>query len=192
MTRVNWILLVALLIAIAANFAFQRNPAVLNYEYLPEMVRSKAYESFSLNPVFTDGKTMQPPVAGTLPRGFRPVHYRATPEDAQRAGRELQSPVEAATAGQRGLFVFQTFCLPCHGPAGRGDGPVALRGYPAPPSLLGEKTLKLADGQMFHILTFGQKNMPAYAGQISQQDRWRVIAYVRSLQQAAGPGSAKP
>ena len=37
-------------------------------------------------------------------------------------------------------------------------------------------------GQMFHVLTFGQNNMPSYASQLSREDRWNAIAYVRTLQ----------
>jgi mono/diheme cytochrome c family protein len=40
---------------------------------------------------------------------------------------------------------------------------------------------------MFHILTFGQKNMPSHASQLSVKDRWSVIAYVRSLQNETQP-----
>jgi mono/diheme cytochrome c family protein len=87
---------------------------------------------------------------------------------------------------ERGAFVFRTFCVPCHGGSGRGDGPVALRGYPAPASLLAEKAIHMTDGQIFHVLTFGQKNMPSYASQLSEDDRWKVILYVRSMQGKAG------
>jgi mono/diheme cytochrome c family protein len=38
---------------------------------------------------------------------------------------------------------------------------------------------------MFHILTYGQKNMPSYASQVSEDDRWKAILYVRSLQRVA-------
>jgi mono/diheme cytochrome c family protein len=51
-----------------------------------------------------------------------------------------------------------------------------------PPSLLAEHALKMKDGQMFHVLTFGQNNMPSYASQLSREDRWSVIGFVRSLQ----------
>jgi cytochrome c len=81
--------------------------------------------------------------------------------------------------------VFQNFCTPCHGTSMRGDGAVALRGYPAPPNLKAGTSLNLAEGQMFHILTFGQKNMPSHASQLSVQDRWSVIAHVRAAQAEA-------
>jgi mono/diheme cytochrome c family protein len=50
----------------------------------------------------------------------------------------------------------------------------------------------MKDGQIFHILTYGQNNMPSYAGQISRDDRWKVIAYVRSLQAQRAPAGGQP
>jgi mono/diheme cytochrome c family protein len=71
---------------------------------------------------------------------------------------------------------------------------VTQRGFPPPPSLLAEHALQMKEGQMFHVLTFGQNNMPSYASQISREDRWNAIAYVRMLQAQAAPqppGGAK-
>ena len=75
-------------------------------------------------------EAMREPVPGTIPRGRPPLHYAATPEDARRAGRELINPHRAANSAAlaRGEAVYQTFCLACHGPQGKGDGPVAQRG----------------------------------------------------------------
>jgi mono/diheme cytochrome c family protein len=185
--RLNMFLLLAFLATVAANWIIRPDTSKPNLEYLPEMVHSAAYDSFSPNPNFPDGKTLQPPVPGTIRRGYQPLHYGATPEDAARAGNELINPWKADQPGviERGALVFNTFCQPCHGVTARGDGPVALRGYPPPPSLLVDKAINLKDGQIFHILTYGQKNMPSYASQISPTDRWKVILYVRSLQQKA-------
>ncbi len=52
--------------------------------------------------------------------------------------------------------------------------------------------MKLAEGQMFHILTFGQKKMPSYASQLTVNDRWSVIAYVKSLQNEAAMPAPVP
>jgi mono/diheme cytochrome c family protein len=188
MKRLN----ICFLIAIGLNLAIRHNPARPNIEVLPEMVHSPACKAFSPNPNFPDGKTLQPPVPGTIARGMLPVHFLSTPEDAVRAGEQLVNPIsmQESSAIERGASVYQTFCTPCHGPGGKGDGAVAQRGYPAPPSLLAEKASHLKDGQMFHILTYGRKNMPSYAGQISAIDRWRVILYVRSMQRDAQAAAA--
>lgn len=183
----NWVLLAAFLATVGLNWFARADFTRTNYEFLPEMVHTAAYDSFAPNPNFADGKTLQVPVAGTIRRGLLPLHYQATPQDARRAGEELQNPLAAgdAAALKRGESVFGVFCAPCHGPGGTGNGPVAARGFPPPASLTAEKAVKLKDGQIFHILTYGQNNMPSYAAQISREDRWRVILYVRSLQQAA-------
>jgi mono/diheme cytochrome c family protein len=159
------------------------------------MVRTAAYDAFAANPNFADGKTLQVPVPGTIRRGLMPMHYQAAPPDALRAGDELQSPLAAsdAVALKRGEAVFTAFCAACHGPGGPGNGPVAARGYPPPVSLTAEKAAKMKDGQIFHILTYGQGNMPSYATQISREDRWKVILYVRALQSAAPkPAGGQP
>lgn len=186
-TKLNWTLAALFLLSMIANFALRPDPGVPNIEILPDMAHSVAYASFSPNPVFPDGKTMQPPVPGTLARGFVLLHYQPTPEDALRAAAELKNPLDPQKAKERGAVVYQNFCTPCHGGSLRGDGAVALHGFPAPPNLKGEKSLKLSEGQMFHILTFGQKKMPSYASQLTADDRWSVIAYVRSMQGAEVP-----
>ncbi len=42
--------------------------------------------------------------------------------------------------------------------------------------------IDMRDGQMFHVLTYGQANMPSHSAQVTPSDRWAVIAYVRMLQ----------
>lgn len=180
--KLNLFLITLLVALVAANVGIGDNPARRNFEAMPEMVRSLAYKSFTENPNFADGKTLQRPPEGTIAVGAHPLHYAAAPEDAVRAGRELSAPAPSAAGLKRGALVYQTYCQPCHGGAGKGDGPVATRGFPPPPPLLAPHALGLADGQLFHIVTYGQKNMPAYASQIPAGDRWNAIAYVRSLQ----------
>jgi hypothetical protein len=60
------------------------------------------------------------------------------------------------------------------------------RGIPLPASLLADKAVQERDGELFYIVTFGQRNMPSHAAQLTREDRWKVILYVRSLQKAAG------
>jgi mono/diheme cytochrome c family protein len=190
--KLNLLLAFAFVICVACGFLIRPQPSRPNVEVLPEMVRTAAYKAYSANPNFPDGKTLQEPPPDTIPRGFHSVDYEATEAGAIRAGEELSNPYnfEDLAAFTRGAFVFRTWCLPCHGAAGRGDGPVAMRGFPAPPPLNSQKTLALKDGRMFHILTYGQKNMPSYASQVSDDDRWKAILYVRSLQRSAPAAQA--
>jgi mono/diheme cytochrome c family protein len=151
------------------------------------MAEPVPYGAFAPNPNFPDGKTLREPAPGTVARGHLPLHYRPTPEDAIRAGKELHSPFRATDtqARARGARVFADYCQVCHGLQGKGDGPVTKRGVPPPPSLVDGKSREMKDGQLFHILTYGQGNMPSYAAQLSREDRWQAILHVRSFQQAA-------
>lgn len=88
---------------------------------------------------------------------------------------------------QRGGQVYNVYCISCHGATGTGDGPVAKRGFPPPPPLPTGKSVQMKDGQLFHILTYGQGSMSSMAAQLSRDRRWDVINYVRSLQQSATP-----
>ncbi len=185
---INLILLAALIFTIALGW-LRSDPTRTNVEFMPDMAHSPRYNAFAPNPNFANGSTLQSPEPGTIARGHMPLHYAATPHDALRAGEELQNPDPRNNqrALQRGEFVFTNFCTPCHGSGGTGDGLVAQRGFPPPPSLLAPHAVTMKDGQMFHVLTYGQNNMPSYASQLSRQDRWDVIVYIRSLQTAAPP-----
>jgi mono/diheme cytochrome c family protein len=188
---VNGVLLVLFVGVLGLNLAMRPDPQVPNVEFLPEMVRTARYNAFSANPDLPGGSTLQPPPAGTIARGAMPLHFTTSPEDALRAGATLKNPLQADVAAlERGAFVYQNFCQTCHGPGGSGNGPVPMRGFPAPPSLLAERALRMADGQMFHVVTYGQGNMASYAGQLSRDDRWKVVAFIRELQKKSAPAAA--
>lgn len=179
----NTLLLLLIVALLSLNWIVRSDPARRNVDVLPDMVQSVPFDSFAGNANFADGKTLREPVPGTVIRGQMPMHYTIAPADALRAGRELTSPVRGdKKALARGATVYANFCETCHGPGGKGDGRVAQRGFPAPPSLLDRKALDMADGQMFHVLTYGQGNMPSYAPQLDRADRWAAIEHVRTLQ----------
>lgn len=162
----NALLAMAAVGLLLTNFALRPNPSKRTFEVLADMAHSPAYESFDANPNFKDGKTLREPVPGT-------VVY------ASLGG---QRPV-GAQALARGEVVYRNFCQVCHGAAGKGDGTVAQRGFPTPPSLLATNARKLTDEQIFAILTNGRNNMPSYAAQVDRDDRWRAVRFVRSLQE---------
>jgi mono/diheme cytochrome c family protein len=153
-------------------------------EFIPNMVHSPAYDSFSKNPHLPQGATLQPPIPGTLALGQKPFYFKATPEDAILAGSKLKMPESIRKDPQmvlKGAKIYGNHCQMCHGNTGLGDGPVSKKGVPAV-SLLTDKAKGMKDGQLFHILTLGQANMAPYAAQLSEAERWQVIGYLRDLQ----------
>ena len=159
----NPTLLALLLVLIAANlFLGDKDPELRNFEVLPTMVHSVPYEAFSSHPDLPRGMTMQPPAPGTIPRTRMP----AAPSAAQDA---------------RGEALYGIYCQLCHGPTGAANGPVAQRGFPAPPAFNSETSLALEPGQILDIITFGQNNMPAHATQLDPHERWLIVRYVENL-----------
>jgi mono/diheme cytochrome c family protein len=189
----NLVLFLAFVGTLGLHYAMDRDLKKRNFEAMPEMVHPVSYDTFAKNPIFQDGKTLQLPEPGTIARGELPMHYRPTPEDATRAGLELRNPfsLDNARATERGALIFSNYCKMCHGPEGKGDGPLPQRGIPLPPSLLLERPVQMKDGQLFHILTYGQGNMSSHATQLSRDDRWKVILHIRTLQRQAA-GAARP
>ncbi len=183
MRRNLWLLGVLLLLT-AGNFWPAGGPEVRSFRVLPEMNRSPAVTTFSETPLLPEDSALQPPPAHTIPRNLPPLGYTASEQDAVRAGNEFRNPIESSDAVlAAGRGIFRNFCLPCHGGDATGSGQVVSRGFPAPPSLLAAHARQLPDGRIFHILTFGQGNMPSYRFQLSRPERWTVIHYVRKLQQ---------
>lgn len=187
-------LLVVLVLLCAVSLLTRADHSRPNFELFPNMVHSVPSNSFAANSVFADGKTLQRPVAGTIPLEYRPLRYGPSEEEAVRAGEELINPLDSEdrSAIRHGAELYQSFCSHCHGGGGNGDGAVGLHGFPAPPSLLAPEAKSLPDGRIFHIITFGQKNMPPHAIQIDQEDRWRIIMYIRSLQQKSEESEPTP
>ncbi|MGD2034664.1 MAG: cytochrome c [Bacteroidales bacterium] len=152
------------------------------YTYYPDMVDSRAYESYSENPNFPDNSTLREPVEGTVPRGYTPLPYTKDPEDRTLAGKELKNPFEAdQTNVERGKVLFERFCLQCHGPKGDGKGLLyTSQLYPFPPaSLVNEKVKGIPDGEIFHTITYGYGVMAEHGTIIPPEDRWKIVLYIR-------------
>jgi mono/diheme cytochrome c family protein len=91
-----------------------------------------------------------------------------------------KNPVPAnATSLARGKIVYAAECASCHGKSGRGDGPAArdLEKSPGDMTKLGGQS----DGTLFWKITEGKKPMASFAKKLSDQQRWDVVNYLRTL-----------
>lgn len=173
----------------------QSQPNFMIGPQINHMVFSSAAESQTENSFLANGRTLQTPPEGTIPRGFKPLHYTGDKEEAKTAGDELKNPMEKTPENlARGKWGYMTFCTPCHGEFGYGDGPVSKRGmpgFPITPKDSKPVTEGYKDGHIFHIITYGRGMMGSYASQIEQKDRWKIILHLRELQAAAANVPAK-
>jgi len=179
------VILVLLLVNLAACNRDRNNPG---WDYFPDMFYSTAYETNTKNPNFENGMTMRVPVAGTIPREFIPFEYTNDPESRKMAGEELVNPfLKSPETLSRGKLIYTTFCIGCHGIEGNGDGRLFTSGlYPLKPlTLSGESAVKLKDGEIYHTITLGIRSMGAHGSQIRPDDRWKLILYIRTLQEDA-------
>lgn len=129
-----------------------------------------------------DHRSARAPVAGTVARG------RLQDDSPYFTGKDGDLPTDALPMAvtpellRRGRVRFQTFCAPCHGQTGRGDGMIVQRGFKMPPSLHVERLRAARVGYFYDVITHGFGAMSDYASQVPVADRWAIVAYVRALQ----------
>lgn len=104
---------------------------------------------------------------------------------AQALGEKLTDPTVADDSSRaRGERKFQKTCVPCHGPALQGDGPVAALFMP-PPDLLAEPTRQRKDGYIYSYIRHGGIVMPSYGAQVTAAEAWDLIHYIRHMQKVS-------
>jgi mono/diheme cytochrome c family protein len=133
---------------------------------------------------FYNGSAMRPPVPGTVALGeLREDTVRFNGKNAD-GSFAAKNPLEASDAAlARGHNRYAIYCQPCHDARGDGQGILFKRGNVPTASFHQDKIRNYPDGQLFDIITNGSGLMPAYRWPIPPDDRWAIVAYVRSLQQ---------
>lgn len=78
--------------------------------------------------------------------------------------------------------VYDEYCANCHGDSGKGDGSDAMMYDPAPSDLTDSSHMnKLSDGEIFYQITQGRKPMPSFRAKLTEEQRWQLVIFVRSL-----------
>ncbi len=165
-------------------FAF----CILHFAFLTacrqKMAVQPRYDPLEPSDFFADHMGARPRVAGTVARGEVAIGgFLATGKVGTVDGDGYPFPVTAAVMN-RGQERFNIYCSPCHGRLGDGNGMIPARGYRRPPSFHTDALRTAKTGHFFDVMTNGFGAMPTYAPQVSVQDRWAIIAYVRALQLA--------
>ena len=179
-------------ITLAASMVFTscHDKRSTGWEYAPNMYRHIAYDPDQKNPNFMDGKTAQVPPVGTIPVGFVRFDYPNTTEGYTLASTEVKNALALTSKHlTEGKKLYTTFCSPCHGLTGQGDGLVTTHdagvkppSYSTGQSSRGGAMKDLTDGKIYHTITYGVNAMGSYASQLAPEERWKVIMYVHHLQ----------
>lgn len=174
----TFLFVVAVFSSALAYFTLNKLMFMTPFTWMMEQPKQSAQQK-SL--VFADGYGMRQPVEGTIARGFLPYQFKGQPD---LAGEKLVNPIPVSKASlEVGQKKFDIYCSPCHDYHGTGQS--RLRGqFPNPPSLHSDKVKTWTDGRIFAVITEGQNVMPSYATQLTVDERWSVINYVRALQRA--------
>jgi mono/diheme cytochrome c family protein len=158
--------------------------------YMPDMAYSRAVETYSSTENLTAKGIHYTamPVSGTIARGDMLAIYPHKNDSAGYANSGgVKSPIATETVDMKEAErLYLVNCGICHGTKLDGNGPLYNDGkgpYPAAPkNLVSDELKKMADGTMFHSITYGKGQMGAYASQLNTKQRWEVIAYIRSKQ----------
>lgn len=148
------------------------------------MIDQRSYRSYEAAPtsLFADGRAMRPPPEGTISRD-RVLGLPAFTAGVVDARYVDVPPVEMNRARlERGRDRFDVFCAACHGLRGDGVSTVARRmALRKPPSLIVAPVTTFPAGRSFQVISEGYGLMPSYASELSVDDRWNVVAYLRAL-----------
>ncbi|MGD0540445.1 MAG: c-type cytochrome [Tepidisphaeraceae bacterium] len=107
------------------------------------------------------------------------------PARAARKKNPIPSNDNSIAAG-KAVYIAQ--CLKCHGDAAKGDGPSAKDLNPKPKDLSDPNVSGQTDGALYWKITTGRKPMPTFESLTSEEDRWNVVNYLRTL--APAPSTA--
>jgi mono/diheme cytochrome c family protein len=93
-----------------------------------------------------------------------------------------KNPVAAnETSIALGRKIYERQCLACHGQRGKGDGPAAAHLEKRPGNLANPKLWEQSDGALFWKVNEGHRPMPTFKNVMSDEERWPVINYIRTL-----------
>ena len=180
-------------ILIVASLAALTASACIDENILDQMADSQPKANrYRESKFYADGLTMKAPPEGTVPR------ERITLNPVLTTGREPDGPIQ--TNGEPlpvyvkavpmpvtrkllelGRKRYDITCGTCHGPLGDGDSIVARQMALRPPPSL-HRYIEKPAGYIYEVATKGFGMMASYAAELTVEERWAVVAYIRALQ----------
>lgn len=186
-------IIATLILSTAVVFISCRDKRDPGRVYMPDMAYSRSYETyaqrdsalFTADPNNAGHKIFYNnlPPAGTIKRGD--LFPFTVPNDSNgliNLSSQVKNPLEPLTGKEleEAGRLFNINCAVCHGAKAEANGPLA-------PKIGGVKSIIAAspgfsDGRIFYVMNYGQNNMGSYASQLSKEQRWRIVQYIRTLE----------
>src|ERR1035438_5905219 len=118
--------------------------------------------------------------------GFQFIFSQSFAQQTNWAAPKDADNVKNPLAGNSGVLadaktLYASYCSPCHGDKGRGDGPAAPGLNPKPADHTSAAVQSETDGSLFWKLSEGRSPMPGYKKILTDQQRWELINYIRTL-----------
>jgi mono/diheme cytochrome c family protein len=94
----------------------------------------------------------------------------------------LASPVKnIPDAAKIGREFYMQRCADCHGKEGKGNGYLSKSVQKPPTNLTSQTVQANSDGELFWKITNGRSPMPANRIRFTDEQRWYIVAYLRTL-----------
>lgn len=155
-----------------------------------DMYDQPKYKPFARSELFADGNSSRPLPENSVPYSNGPFAGTSSgrigtdnvDEDIAASNAQTNPYPVTLPLLRRGKERYEIYCMPCHSPVGDGDGLVARRGFPHPPSYHIERLRQAPDRHFFDVMSKGYGIMYSYADRVAPPDRWAIVAYIRALQ----------
>ncbi len=120
----------------------------------------------------------------TLLMGYNSTQAQSKQWIVPKNANNVKNPLASDAASIKiGKTLYKTYCSPCHGDKGKGDGPASASLNPKPADHTSEKVQAESDGALYYQLSEGRAHtaMPPFKAVLSVDQRWALINYIRTL-----------
>lgn len=101
---------------------------------------------------------------------------------APAAALTVKNALGAGSGMLAGKTLYTNNCAPCHGEKGKGNGPASGSLNPKPADHSSAAFQNQTDGSIFWKISEGRSPMPAYKAILTDQQRWSLVSFIRTLQ----------
>ena len=161
--------------------------------YMPDMAYSRAIETYASTENLKNKGIHYTglPVPGTIARGELMPYTLKNDSVGYALSASIANPLATGAIDMTNAErLYLVNCGICHGTKLDGNGPLWKDGNgpftAAPKNFMDADMKKMAEGTMFHSVTYGKGQMGSYASQLTSRQRWEVIAFIKSKQFPAG------